>query len=875
MTASPPPLVTDRQTLWDKVRGLEAARPGGLDALQLEALAEAYLRLAVDPRTAPVEAVQLLNRAVACDPANPTPAYHLARLYFIHDQLPLAAEWLQRTFLICPTSHRVWVHISLLQRELFRRHRRDRSSDADALRQRSEQVLERLRAGADEIDPALLDLRLPPVPTSDLPSPPAPAPPGPALQPVRMVGAGVCRWSGMDDLEAEERLLAEPTAAGRDDLARLLDLAARRASSRPGGLAAFVVLAVAFMARGYPVVTVRRLRRLLDGQQAPSLELLDLVDELFQAGEQELPARLGDALAGGRIPPLVAAVIHHRRLLWRPLRLPTLGPARGAVRRLLDSGAEPDDQRLEALERRLRSAERELDADTPEPMADVPLGTGADVADLRSRLELLGEEAERLRGELPWLRGLVGGRPGGPLQGPDRDRVLAIATAVETVERDRKAALARLAAIKDRGADTLDEADRDLGELEAGFQGITIGPLPRLLPKARRLAEPEPEAAQADAEEDGTGRERLRRALERVDARVEGRYRDAEATLAAYSADAWRLAEMRALRILVRGYEAETRYRSGDLPAARRGWIRVLTDDPLRPAAAKNLAVAATLDGDGTQVRWWRAYAEDLYEHAIRARNLRLHAGARADLHRDLGGAWASARLAAEEPEDRAVRDELGATLFVTNAGRVRLFVRHRLLEQLNRKLDLASPTLLLGVARDEDDEIRDQAMGRLLDLIVLASASLPARVRPRFRELATARVRRAHLACQQASSRTLALDPSYEEEQARHLDWLRSICRLRRDLLDLVWAHREDLESGLEPAAVLDELVLLDALPVANSPRFLETIRHELREDEKLLRLPMHELRDNVLALATGAWAAGLRARRPRTGDVTTAGRG
>ena len=40
-------------------------------------------------------------------------------------------------------------------------------------------------------------------------------------------------------------------------------------------------------------------------------------------------------------------------------------------------------------------------------MADMPLGAGADVPDLRSRLELLREEAERLRGELPWLRGLT------------------------------------------------------------------------------------------------------------------------------------------------------------------------------------------------------------------------------------------------------------------------------------------------------------------------------------------------------------------------------------------------------------------------------------------------------------------------------------
>ena len=265
---------------------------------------------------------------------------------------------------------------------------------------------------------------------------------------------------------------------------------------------------------------------------------------------------------------------------------------------------------------------------------------------------------------------------------------------------------------------------------------------------------------------------------------------------------------------------------------------------------------------------WWRAYAEGLYESAIMTRSLRPQATVRADLHRDLGGAWAPARLAADDPEDRAPLDDLACAVFLSSAGRVRLFVRHRLLEHLNRKLDFASPTLLLGVARDEDDQIRGQARDRLLDLVVLACASLPVSVRSGFREIATARVRGAYHACQQASSRTLSLDGSYEEEQARQLDWLRSVSLLRLNLVDLVWRHREELDTGLESAAVLDELVLLDMLPVANSPRYLEEIRHELRRDEELLREPMQRLRDEVLDFARGTWAIGPRARRRKPPD-------
>ena len=107
--AASPPLETDPRTLRAKLRALEAARAPRSTNVRLEALAEACFRIALHPGTAPVEAIQLLQRAAACDPANPKPAYHLARLYFVHDELGMAGQWLQRAFLLCPTSHRIWV----------------------------------------------------------------------------------------------------------------------------------------------------------------------------------------------------------------------------------------------------------------------------------------------------------------------------------------------------------------------------------------------------------------------------------------------------------------------------------------------------------------------------------------------------------------------------------------------------------------------------------------------------------------------------------------------------------------------------------------------------------------------------------------------
>src|SRR5262245_53012171 len=84
-----------------------------------ETLAECSFRLGVDGATPVQEALGHLQTALKYDGTNPKYAYHLARLYFLHGDFDRAAIWIQNAVHQCPTSHRVWTHISLLQKELF------------------------------------------------------------------------------------------------------------------------------------------------------------------------------------------------------------------------------------------------------------------------------------------------------------------------------------------------------------------------------------------------------------------------------------------------------------------------------------------------------------------------------------------------------------------------------------------------------------------------------------------------------------------------------------------------------------------------------------------------------------------------------------
>jgi tetratricopeptide (TPR) repeat protein len=829
-------LLSEPSRLRRRIDALAAKKDAGnLSGPELEALAEAYFRLGVHPATPSDQALGLLRRAAACGVGDPKFSYHLARLCFQRGDLDRAAAWLRRAITASPTSHRLWAHASLLQQELNAHHRGDERYEPDGLRQRSIAVMERIRAGHDWIDPALLDFQPPPRrPPADGPAPDAPAPSGDSGDDGdgvtrRLNGRGRCRWSGVEDVLAEELLTVPASEQTRDRLLPLLDHASRRRSTTEGGEAAFAVLAVAWLVSGYPVATIRRvLGPPGEAGTSPSRELVEAVCELYEAGEAAVPELLTKALRADRVPPFVAAVLHQQRLLWYPLTFPRFAWAHRSARAFLDTDPS-DDAQAEELTKALRRAAAEIEPSRPNPVGDRPDET----QDPAARARLLAEEVEGLVGALQrslpelWRQEREASR-----LGQAEEPHTALRAAIEGIETRCSAGLATLSAVRDEGADEASAEDQQqLEQFEQTFQQVTgqLGVARRLLRKLESRTRGT--TSEQAGSEQSTGVELLRQTVEQVERQVAELFAGAEGTLDAYPPDLRTRSPLRALRAHVRAREAETSYRLGKHDRARALWSQVVREDRLEPAAMKNIAVVRTLGGDHVhRLEAWRSYCELLYQRAILAGTPRVDAGARIAFHRHFGAAYAPASLAVcSSTEQPPEQDDAAKAAFVRSQLRVALFVRHKLLECLNARLDFASPALLLGVARSDDDELRRKARDGLLTLLRHATRSLPVRVRREFATLGEHSIQAAYQDSSAAQRRTLAEDPWFTGELERYREWRRAVGDLKWRLHSLVrWQLQTKAVRG--GRRVVNELLLLDLIPLGDSEELLRVIRRDTR---------------------------------------------
>jgi hypothetical protein len=373
--------VSDPTLLRQRLLALQMRRKerGALEGPELEALAECSFRLAVNPATPFEQALSLLQQAFRLDGANPKLVYHLGRLYFQHGMLAEARDWIALACRLCPTSHRIWTHICLLQWELNEQFYGDAQFTPDALLERGNTVANRVREGIDTFEPELMCF-VPPMSKAALekkhragsapdPTSPDDTSPGsrqprsggarggsadgrgtrsehadgaqPARQVRRFHDAGICRWTGISDLMVEQLLLAKPSQQGVERVAPLLAQLAELSRRRRGGAAGFAILAVEWLVSGYPVTTVRRLLETVDPTSSPARALVELVCEIYESDEADVPWMLADALRAGTLPPLLVAVIHRRRVIWRPLEYRGLSTLRQGRRLLAENYRRP------------------------------------------------------------------------------------------------------------------------------------------------------------------------------------------------------------------------------------------------------------------------------------------------------------------------------------------------------------------------------------------------------------------------------------------------------------------------------------------------------------------------------------------------------
>jgi hypothetical protein len=417
----------DLREYYDQLLAHRRTHP--FDVEYTEALAECSFRLAVHPETPPEKAFELLQRAIKIDGANPKYAYHLARLYFIHGEFQQAAVWLRVAARLCPTSHRIWTHVSLLQRELNACYYGDESFEPDVLRKRSDEIAAAVRAGQDNVAQKLLDF-VPPKSLAAIEREKRQAKdrggsvedqsraknepeksddqPGNGNRPTakqvrRLLNPNRCRWSGINDLLIEQTLEAAPSKRTLKTLIGYLEEVAAMAPERRNGFSAFAILGIQWILCGYPVATIQRLRAGLRTEvTTSSLELLDLVCTLYEIPSSELPQQLATALEMGELPPLLTGLIHQRRLLWKPLEFRSLATYRAARKFLaLAKQTTPDTEEARKAQRAsaneyVRKLIRATEALNPQPPAQLEdLITEQTVTDTRDE-ETVTQRFEQL-----------------------------------------------------------------------------------------------------------------------------------------------------------------------------------------------------------------------------------------------------------------------------------------------------------------------------------------------------------------------------------------------------------------------------------------------------------------------------------------------
>jgi tetratricopeptide (TPR) repeat protein len=571
-------------------------------------------------------------------------------------------------------------------------------------------------------------------------------------------------------------------------------------------------------------------------------------------------------------------------LFWRPLRFPDLG-AHAAAREFTEG--DPD-RHVKALE----AAWRELSAGPPEPMTErpdretaAPSATqppDARLADFEQAVSGLNELQSEIQGQIKGLsqHKLDSEQDFARVAG-DRNLLVEV---VDGLEKLRVAWLTDLQQFKEIKPDgvVLAFADfqRRLEDCESAFQEsfrsllnplkkrvdrpldkarstyATVEPLPSR--QAEDLAErfaalQEERQPTSDAQETPSGPAPQDRAVHvrtpppppaqaTARERVAHARAAAEQALDAIFAEAWQTLEIypselrhRDALVLLRGYlggrQAEAELRLGRPTAARRRWTALLADDPVRPAVLHNLAVAHTSAGDpAPAAEAWSRYIEAIYLRDLLNGDVCRGAAARADLHGLLAASFGTAALCpAPMPDDERDQTERQIPPLLASRAKVALVAAHLRLEELNRTYSHRSPTVLLGIERNEAAPA--EAHEHRATVLGAAVLDLPPRIRGPFEKECLRVLDEARDEAGPAKGRIRR--PGEEAEETAHAAWVQGRVRWKYGILGAIVGEDADWQLTEYSGAVIANLRLIDELTLDSTDPMLTACLQQLRPND------------------------------------------
>lgn len=894
-----PRLLTDPAELQSVLnRLLDRRRNEAFTVQQVEALAECAFRIALHPSTAVSRAAELLGLAKRADRANPKYPYHMARLYFRCGDFDQAGVWLERSRQLCPTSHRIWAHIGLLQREINDRHNDLNKGKSgyipDAHKKRWKEIADLIRKGVDQFDPKLADYR------SDFPETKAANQPldlkqenqdvngSPGEHVTRHSNAGICRWSRIQDLIAEDLLEGEAGVRMRDALREFLEVAASAADSRRGGRALFTALAIEWCVRGYSPEFVRRISP--NGLVAPSpaAQVLDTFMTLTETPVEKLPSAVSAALSENEIPPLLAAALHRIYVLGSPPKVMRLVSDLREVRALLayDKGVKeaPQDETTAFWLRVLEQDAKALDRQAFSPIDDFPpddnsTGTLTPEAAITASRDHCKEVEAELQRARKWLDD----RRVKPLEGiPDEDLIEAnrIRLFVNGFKDLVAKATAQLASLRDSGQAASSGLAKEIEELEQMWQNLQVRPhilllkrypqkqfqpdatpthiegitaaspdsgtapvTPSIVSSVEPQSQPKSQLSDQRALSDTTTsktptpREQLSDVAASLTERLRARFDSGIHSFAYYSPQQAAMAPLQALRMSVTARKAETLFRLGDRSAARKEWSLLLSEDAFDLRVLRNIAVCDTVEGDVQRyLSSWKKYMEMMYFQALASDDLTHLAGEREDFHRNFGNAYGLRMLFEDKPEDKSEPDRTDIEGFISSSNRVRLYMDHQLLAVFNHRLSYRTAPFILGVSRSAGPEDRDRARDKMVTWCRKVSAVIPSKLCDR---VVASTVKRLDCACDRMKSarqmRDLRDDKAYLNESNSYLKFIAEIFSWKIRLHEMI-TRFPDFSLHPEYFEAIVSIYGADEIPIDTGQDLLEAVARNLKYDPEVI---------------------------------------